>query len=124
MNPLEEYKWKNRPLMLFAPSEEHPDFEKQLERLTASSKGVKEREVIVIQVFPEEARIGEKPLDEGAAEALRERFEPQEDALTIVLVGKDGTEKLREQEKLSVSRLFQTIDAMPMRQQEIREGRN
>ena len=124
MNPLEEYKWKNRPLLLFAPSETHPDFEKQLERLNASSKGVKERELIVIQVLSEEAKIGEKPLDEGTAVALRERFSPQEDALTIVLIGKDGAEKLRQQDKLSVSRLFQTIDAMPMRQQEIREGRN
>jgi len=42
-----------------------------------------------------------------------------------VLIGKDGGLKRRWTGKLSIDKLFQTIDAMPMRQYEIRtRGRN
>ncbi|MCS4120976.1 hypothetical protein GGP45_001318 [Salinibacter ruber] len=44
-----------------------------------------------------------------------------DDAFRVVLVGKDGTEKRREAEPVSARSVFDTIDAMPMRQREMRE---
>lgn len=43
---------------------------------------------------------------------------------SVILLGKDGGEKLRKKSFVSAAELFSLIDAMPMRQQEIREGRN
>jgi len=43
------------------------------------------------------------------------------DAFRVVLVGKDGTEKRRDAEPVAARSLFDTIDAMPMRQREMRE---
>ncbi|MEM7620524.1 MAG: DUF4174 domain-containing protein [Pseudomonadota bacterium] len=41
-----------------------------------------------------------------------------------MLLGKDGGEKLRKARRVTADELFALIDAMPMRQQEMREGRN
>lgn len=41
----------------------------------------------------------------------------------IVLLGKDGEEKLRSKTPVSIQSLFEIIDAMPMRKREIRERR-
>ncbi|MBW4517481.1 MAG: DUF4174 domain-containing protein [Timaviella obliquedivisa GSE-PSE-MK23-08B] len=40
---------------------------------------------------------------------------------TVILVGKDGTEKQRSQTPIDPATIFRTIDAMPMRQQEMRD---
>ena len=40
----------------------------------------------------------------------------------MILVGKDGTEKLRAHHVVSAQALFALIDAMPMRQREMREA--
>ena len=42
------------------------------------------------------------------------------DAFTFILVGKDGTEKMRSNTVVTADRLFAIIDAMPMRKQEMR----
>lgn len=46
------------------------------------------------------------------------RFDP-DDGLTVVLVGLDTTEKLRTNGVLGADKLFDTIDAMPIRQREM-----
>jgi hypothetical protein len=52
--------------------------------------------------------------------ALRKRFHVAPGTFAVVLVGKDGGEKLRSDRPISWERLQSTIDAMPMRQQESR----
>jgi len=57
----------------------------------------------------------------GSADALRRRANCRGD-LDFVLIGKDGGEKMRWQESLPRRPLFDTIDAMPMRQYEMRQN--
>ena len=68
------------------------------------------------------AAIGYVSLPAGAERDLRERFKPEAKGLTIILVGKDGTEKGRWTQPLDPGGLFALIDTMPMRQQEIRDA--
>lgn len=53
-------------------------------------------------------------------QALRKRFHVAPEAFAVILVGKDGGEKLRSDRPVTWERLQSTIDAMPMRQQEMR----
>ena len=57
-----------------------------------------------------------------AAEATdaRKRFNIGPDSFTVILIGKDGGEKLRSSDPIPAQKLLDTIDAMPMRQQEAR----
>ena len=51
--------------------------------------------------------------------ALRKRFHVAPDAFAVILIGKDGGEKLRSDKPVPWETLQSTIDAMPMRQQEM-----
>ena len=51
----------------------------------------------------------------------RQRFQIAPEAFAAILVGKDGGEKLRVFAPVSMDRLNRTIDAMPMRKDEMKE---
>lgn len=116
------YRWKHRPLLVFAPDGTDPDLQRQRAILDGDTAGLRDRDMVVNYVVGNtiEARLGPAPgLD--AAE-LRRRFGVPQDEFRAILVGKDGGSKLVGREPLTVSRLFSTIDAMPMRRDEMRSG--
>ncbi|EMR02900.1 hypothetical protein ADICEAN_01938 [Cesiribacter andamanensis AMV16] len=81
---------------------------------------MKERHLLVLHIFPDQVLLPNGiALGEEQAQSLRNHFIiPAKESVTL-LIGKDGTEKLRSREVLSSERLFLTLDAMPMRQQEM-----
>ena len=83
----------------------------QLSALQKDSSGLAERDLIVKQVKP-----GDK---------LYQTYQilPNE-TFTVLLIGKDGGEKYRSASLLTASRLFAMVDAMPMRQAEMRQSKN
>ena len=85
--------------------------QQQLAALQKDSSGLAERDLIVKQVKP--------------GESLYQTYHiiPNE-PFTVILIGKDGGEKFRSSSILSTSNLFAMIDAMPMRQAEIRRLKN
>ena len=114
------YRWKNRPLFVFAPSTASPDFVRQQAALAGRSAGLRERDMVVIAVIGDRvtARFGRTP---GlSAAAMRRRYGVPDGAFRAVLVGKDGGVKISAGSPISTRRLFSTIDAMPMRRQEMR----
>ena len=118
---LQAYQWENRLLLMFAPSAEAPAFREQLQRLEAAEDGLAERDLLLIRVFGDGAsRVGNRPISPEAAHQLRGRFDVAPAHYRLILVGLDGTEKRREASPISVKSLFETIDAMPMRQREMR----
>lgn len=119
-SPLADDAWEHRPVIVFAPSPESSTYTKQREVFESHRPGLDDRDIVIYRVFDDRAEGPEGPLDERAAEALRERFDP-EDEFTVILVGKDTTEKLRRAEVLGADELFSTIDAMPMRQREMQQ---
>jgi hypothetical protein len=51
---------------------------------------------------------------------IAERFGLADAGFTLLLIGKDGGEKLRSGEVVSPDRLIRLIDSMPMRKDEMR----
>lgn len=105
---LDAARWNLRPVLVFAPSGEHPDFLRQEELLAMDAEGLAERDVRVVRVLG----------DSDAA--LRTRFRAPMAEFAVILVGKDGGEKLRSSEPVTTGELFALIDTMPMRQREMR----
>jgi hypothetical protein len=58
-------------------------------------------------------------LSEKAAEKTRLRFGVRSGHFQALLIGKDGTVKLRSAEPLPAKDIFGLIDSMPMRRQEM-----
>ncbi len=120
---LNEYRWKNRVLLLFAPDSSHAEYITAQRQLEKHNAGVKERDLIIFSLLKDgESYRGEKALDAEFVTTLWETFSPKTNELTIVLIGKDGGEKLRQTGKMDLEEIFRRIDAMPMRRTEMREA--
>jgi len=107
---LEQHRWKNRLILLFASGENDQAVEEQKRLLEAEKSAVDERDLLVF-VF-----------NSGDGESLRERYAVDEEKTTLLLVGKDGGVKLREAAPIEPNLIFALIDTMPMRQSEMRQN--
>lgn len=119
---VDEHRWTHRLLVVFAPSRDDASFEQQMIRFTDVQEGLAERDLLLITVVDDGlGQVGGEPLTANAEQRLRDRYEVASPAFRVVLVGKDGTEKRRDEEPVTARSIFDTIDAMPMRQREMRE---
>lgn len=126
---LDSLRDRYRPVLVFAPSTTHM-FIQQMRILAQGGVAMYERNVIAIPlllhddgmpwgvVFNGNDDIGRMQPDEQAA--ARRRFHIHPNDFTVILIGKDGGEKLRSHRPISFDTLRSTIDAMPMRQEEMR----
>lgn len=115
-----DYHWKNRIVLVFNQEDKRP-MEQQIARFQEKSAGMQDRDLIVFRIT-EDKVIGPKSLyGAKAAKKIRAKYSAEDDKFTVILIGKDGTEKLRQYEILSTDKLFATIDAMPMRRREMRQ---
>ncbi|MGR3370307.1 MAG: DUF4174 domain-containing protein [Sagittula sp.] len=103
---LEAYRWSVRPVLVFAPDSDDAQYTEQIALLRAAEAGLAERDIVVLT-------------DTAPDEKGRLRAALAVDGFEVLLVGKDGGVKLRQETPLSVDDLFATIDAMPMRQREM-----
>ena len=85
--------------------------QRQLAAFQKDSSSLAERDLIIKQV---------KPCDN----LYQTHHVIPNEPFTVILIGKDGGEKFRSTSILSTSRLFAMVDAMPMRQAEIRRSKN
>ena len=119
----------HRVLLLFASSAQDPQYRDQLDQLKHHTAELKDRDVLLIPLLVDTAPVpadtlrvlpssGISPQEQ---DTLRARYRIAPSQFTALLLGKDGGEKLRQQTPLSFTKLRDTIDAMPMRQQELRQ---
>jgi bifunctional DNA-binding transcriptional regulator/antitoxin component of YhaV-PrlF toxin-antitoxin module len=62
-----------------------------------------------------------KYFDPQTSQSLRKKFNIPRGEFAIILVGKDGGIKLNRAEHSQLNDIFALIDAMPMRQEEMRQ---
>jgi hypothetical protein len=94
----------------------------QSRRLSGKDYELKDRDLKIIQITSSGASlIDEAKLGQESSAAIRRQFELPLDTFQVLLIGKDGTVKLRSDEPVTSDRIFSLIDSMPMRQREIRE---
>lgn len=119
---LNRYLWKNRLLLVFAPSEHDARYRDLKRELREHGDAILERDLLVFHVLENGvSRLGPSPIDAQSAALLRDRFSVNPGQFLVVLIGKDGGEKLRRGGELDITEIFSLIDSMPMRQREIRE---
>ena len=120
---LERHMWEHRTILLFAPSPKHREYVEMRREVSENPDGVEERDLVVYHLFFDRpGRFENRPVTVEATQKLRRRMAVLEDAFTFILVGKDGTQKMRAEEAVDVETVFSEIDSMPMRQREMKEG--
>jgi hypothetical protein len=118
---LSQYRWKNRLLLIFAPNRSHPMFDVLHQSLAAKKSEVSDRDLVIFEIFESApSSINGKVIDSESAHLLRERFDVRPGKFAVVLIGKDGGIKLKRRDRIDLKEIFGLIDAMPMRQEEMR----
>ena len=107
---LADFRWIARPVVVFGESPFEPQFQQQLELLTAQIDELALRDVVLIT-----------DTDPDDLSDIRRTLRPR--AFMLALIGKDGQTKLRKPAPWDVRELSRSIDKMPLRQQEIRANR-
>ncbi len=119
---LAAFRGTHRLLLVLAPAVQSPAYESQMLQFTDTDEARAARDLLIAQVLFEGAsRVGKQALGEADATALRAHFGVEDDGFLAVLIGKDGTEKERYDAPVAAAAVFEAIDAMPMRQREMRE---
>ena len=108
---LNQLQWRNRVLLIFSASENDPLSKKQMGIVGASSPGFDERDLKVFSLSR----------DDEDVQVLRKKLHLPGAGFEVVLIGKDGGVKLRKQRPISAEELFETIDGMPMRKEEMKQ---
>ncbi len=104
----------NRVLLVFAPSPADRELVVQRAALRPGSAAHAERDLVTIEIVGDHATDGRVD-----ARTLREAYGVPAREFVVVLMGKDGGEKLRRRHPITQAALFGTIDAMPMRREEM-----
>ena len=123
-DPLAGLQGKSRPVLLFAKSRSDASLDKQTDLLRERRPGLAERNIVVFRTAGNEdtrSAIGYIDLPRGAALELKRRFAPLRSGLTVILIGKDGTEKARWERLVPPQEIFDLVDSLPMRKQEAKE---
>lgn len=105
--------WQKRVLLLYAPTAADPELRQQRELLRAVAPELEARQLVVRELIGSE-------LSAADSRYLTQPLGVAPGGFAVVLIGKDGGVKTRATQPLPPARLFATIDAMPMRQQEMR----
>ncbi|MEQ8412832.1 MAG: DUF4174 domain-containing protein [Imperialibacter sp.] len=122
-DPLEQFAWKNRVILVFHSEKNAAVAAQQLAVLKKDGKEFDDRDLVLGVVDG-----GSKGSIDGAsigakdAATLQQTFNQTNSDFLIVLIGKDGGVKLKEQIAVPASTIFDLIDSMPMRRSEMRRN--
>jgi len=121
ISSMDSFTWRNRPVLVFTPQAGHSLQDEQRQAFAGRSDGLRERDIVIFEVAGDSVTVDGRNAPNLLADGLRARYRLRPSDAAVLLVGKDGGVKLRETRALSVQTLFETIDAMPMRRQEMRQ---
>ena len=105
---LNQYLWKNRIILTFA-EDEHPDLIKLKAEMKENDYEILNRDLLHFH-FSNDGKIGNHTTT-------------NDQSFRILLIGKDGGIKYESYRSVSLIHLFELIDSMPMRQDEMQHDR-
>jgi hypothetical protein len=121
---LDDFQWKNRLLIIYSADQKSLQLEEQLAKISINKEGYKERDLKVIILKNQKVEIWRSNENHllDFHQIIKELNIEEKQPFQNLLIGKDGGVKLKSNSPISNEKLFRTIDAMPMRQREMRDG--
>ena len=106
---LRRYLWKNRIILTFARDKDHPDLIKLKAEMKENDCEILNRDLLHFH-FSNDGKTGN-------------HVTTNDQSFRILLIGKDGGIKYESNQYVSLIQLFELIDSMPMRQDEMPHDR-
>ena len=117
---LSDYLWQSRPLLLFAPTDNDPRLVETMRRIAASRCDFSDRDMVLGRIVTDAtSTLDGNMVDTNQAQRLRSAFGIGANSFSVVLIGKDGGEKLRVNDVPDLRAIYAVIDGMPMRGSEM-----
>jgi hypothetical protein len=108
------------PLLVFAPAMDDPQLVEQFNQLKAHATELRSRDLLYVPIVPEGhnqpipgSRIHTASLSEDELAAMRHHFKVEPTEFLVILIGKDGGEKLNSRTPVPVEQLKQLTDPLP-----------
>ncbi|WP_189362180.1 DUF4174 domain-containing protein [Algibacter mikhailovii] len=122
---LDNYKWKNRILIVKTLNENSPKYKAQLKEFKNAFSELKERKLILFLIVGDKyQKIDGDALEINTTwkslEDKHKNISDDSDDFEVVLIGLDGGIKLKKQDVLTTKELYNVIDRMPMRLNELK----
>lgn len=113
---LSKHHWENRLILLLTENLEDENFTSQLKELETGLKGLQERKVIIYQIFQHKMKLGlAKDAEWTTATNLYKKYDKKNTPFEFYLIGLDGKIKLQDYKCISIDKILDLIDSMPMR---------
>lgn len=117
---LKSHRWNDRVLLVITDSETNLLFQQQMQSLEVHRNALDNRKLIVYQVTSKAFKTGFVASDIWIKSSnLYSSFNLESLSFKVVLIGLDGRIKLEQNEFISIEKLCNTIDRMPMRRAEL-----
>ena len=117
---LSDYLWQRRPLLVFAPTENDPRLVETVRRIEASRCDFADRDMVLGLIVTDGAStLDGHVVDAEQAQRLMTQYGIGANSFSVVLIGKDGGEKLRVNDVPDLQAIYAVIDGMPMRVREM-----
>jgi hypothetical protein len=121
---LKQFQWKHRLLLIFAMDENDPPFKKLQDEIIAQKAEVEDRDLLVFEIVRRGlSRMNTTSLDPVTVDSIRKYYSVPQSTFKVILVGKDGGVKLTQYGMANLEEIFERIDAMPMRKNEMLMGK-
>ncbi len=121
LTPLHEYKWENRILIIYSNGNSNDQLNQQIKKYEQSKKEYQDRDLLVFELSNNEfiQLTNNSRFNESISELKNFLSIDSQQKFGVFLIGKDGTLKLESDKIIPNQKLFSTIDAMPMRRNEM-----
>ena len=106
---LSRYLWKNRIILTFADDQDHPDLIRLKAEMKENECEILNRDLLYFHLSN----------DGKTGNHITTNYQ----SFRILLIGKDGGIKYESNQYVSLIQLFELIDSMPMRQDEMQQDR-
>jgi hypothetical protein len=115
---LSSYRWNNRLLLVMSDNPNSPEVRRQISLFAHDSLALAERKLLLLQVFPNHYLMGSNNFVRRQSGEIFFDHKTSKRPFEMVLIGLDGSEKLRRYEIIQPADLYAIIDVMPMRRSE------
>ncbi|MBD3223469.1 MAG: DUF4174 domain-containing protein [Caldithrix sp.] len=117
MQTVKDFQWKNRIIIVGVTDNGNY----YVKALWQKNDGITDRDIVWFVADSNSIQTNMDSVHQEMASSVRSYLKTEDNGLQVILIGKDGGIKKRSPE-LNIEALFQRIDAMPMRMQEMRKN--
>lgn len=118
-----EFQWENRLVLVFTRPGAPGGFEERvIDHFKTLEAELEDRDMLYFIIPPSGSAVRSnwKRAGEFDYDAIREKYNPAGEQLTVIVVGKDSGIKYRREDQFNMPEIFTLIDGMPMRQRELK----